>query len=65
MNSKQKQIFRTLQVLLWLWFGMISSFVSANVVNISKLETQVENINQKILNLEQRHLMLKYYIRSK
>jgi hypothetical protein len=65
MDLKQKQIFRTLQVLLWLWFGMISSFVSVNVVNISKLETQVENINQKILNLEQRHLMLKYYIRSK
>jgi hypothetical protein len=37
---------KTLQVLLWLWFGIITSFVITNVVNIAKLETQIDLIKQ-------------------
>lgn len=35
---------KTIQVLLWLWFGIITSFVSVSVVNIAKLETQIDLI---------------------
>jgi hypothetical protein len=56
MSSQQK----TLQVLLWLWFGAMTSFVSTNVVNIAKLETDSQITHEKIKNLEERLLMLKY-----
>jgi hypothetical protein len=49
MDKKQKQISLTLQVLLWLWFGIITSFVSVNVVNIARLETQMKHHNEVLL----------------
>lgn len=46
------QVQKSLQVLLWIWFGLITSFCAVNVVNIARLETQVkllENDN-RLLN---------------
>jgi hypothetical protein len=60
MDLKQKEITRTLQVLLWLWFGTITSFTIVNTVNIAKLETGNKLIHEKLNNLERRHLLLKY-----
>jgi hypothetical protein len=60
MDLKQKEICRTLQVLLWLWFGTITSFTIVNTVNIAKLETHVKDLNHQIQDLEKRHLLLKY-----
>jgi hypothetical protein len=60
MNSKHKEIHRTLQVLLWLWFGTITSFAAVNVTNIAKLETDNKLIYEQLNNLEKRHLLLKY-----
>jgi hypothetical protein len=51
-KQKQKQINLTLQIILWLWFGLITSFVSVNVVNIARLETQMKHSNEVLL----RHL---------
>ena len=65
MDLKQKEIHKTLQVLLWLWFGTMTSFTIVNTVNIVKLETEIENLNHKIQNLEKRHLLLKYHSTSK
>jgi hypothetical protein len=60
MDLKQKEISRTLQVLLWLWFGTMTSFTIVNTVNIAKLETQMKNCTHQIQDLEKRHLLLKY-----
>jgi hypothetical protein len=60
MDLKQKEICRTLQVLLWLWFGTITSFAIVNMTNIAKLETQMKNCTHQIQDLEKRHLLLKY-----
>jgi hypothetical protein len=60
MDLKQKEITRTLQVLLWLWFGTITSFAIVNMTNIAKLETQMKNCTHQIQDLEKRHLLLKY-----
>jgi hypothetical protein len=57
---ENKQHIKILQVILWLWFGTITSFVSANVVNIARLETQIKNCTHQIQDLEKRHLLLKY-----
>jgi hypothetical protein len=65
MDLKQKEISRTLQVLLWLWFGTITSFVAANVVNIAKLETENKILRQNITHLESRIEFNKKYIISK
>ena len=64
MNSKHKEIHRTLQVLLWLWFGTITSFAAVNVTNIAKLETDNKLIHEQLNNLEKRHLLLKYHTTS-
>ena len=61
MDLKQKEITKTLQVLLWLWFGTITSFAIVNMTNIAKLETQIKIINNELNNLENRHLLLKYH----
>ena len=60
MDLKQKEITKTLQVLLWLWFGTITSFAIVNMTNIAKLETQMKNCTHQIQDLEKRHLLLKY-----
>jgi hypothetical protein len=60
MDLKQKEIHKTLQVLLWLWFGTITSFAIVNMTNIAKLETQMKNCTHQIQDLEKRHLLLKY-----
>ena len=65
MDLKQKEICRTLQVLLWLWFGTITSFAIVNMTNIAKLETEIENINHKIEDLAKQHRTLKYHTLSK
>lgn len=44
MDSKHKEVCRTLQILLWLWFGLTTSFIATNVVNIARLETQIKLI---------------------
>jgi cell division protein FtsB len=62
MDLKHKNICLTLQVLLWLWFGTITSFVSVNVVNIARLETEVKQLKHNIDNLEDRILFLKQQI---
>ena len=61
----QKQIAFSLQVLLWLWFGIISSFVAVNVVNIAKLQTENKLIKQNIDILQSQVLLLKYQITNK
>jgi hypothetical protein len=65
MNSKHTEIHRTLKVLLWLWFGTITSFVSTNVVNIAKIETENKILQDKIINLENRIEFIKKYITPK
>jgi cell division protein FtsB len=65
MNSKHKEIHRTLQVLLWVWFGVMTSFVSTNVVNIAKLETENKVLKQNITHLESRIEFIKKYVTSK
>jgi hypothetical protein len=50
---------KSLQVLLWLWFGVITSFCSTNVVNISKLETQVKSLENVNKTLNDRIVFLK------
>jgi hypothetical protein len=65
MNSKHKEIHRTLQVLLWLWFGTMTSFAVTNFVNIAQLETDNKLIHEQLNNLEKRHLLLKYHSTSK
>ncbi len=62
MDLRQKETTKTLQVLLWLWFGTMTSFTIVNTVNIVKLETEVKNLNHELYNLEKRHLLLKYNI---
>jgi hypothetical protein len=64
MNSKHTEIHRTLKVLLWLWFGTITSFAATNFVNIAQLETDNKLIHEKLNNLEKRHLLLKYHTTS-
>ena len=65
MDLKQKEINRTLQVLLWLWFGTMTSFTIVNVANIVKLETQVKNLNDELNDLAKQHRTLKYHTLSK
>jgi hypothetical protein len=65
MDLKQKEIHKTLQVLLWIWFGTITSFVSTNVVNIARLETENKILRQNITHLESRIEFIKKYITSK
>jgi hypothetical protein len=65
MDLKNKEIIKTLQVLLWLWFGTITSFVIVNTVNIAKLETDNKLIHNQVENVEERHLLLKYHYTSK
>jgi len=65
MDLKNKEICRTLQVLLWIWFGVMTSFVSTNVVNIEKLETENKILRQNITHLESRIEFIKKYITSK
>jgi hypothetical protein len=65
MDLKQKEIIKTLQVLLWLWFGTITSFTIVNVANIVKLETQVKDLNHQLNDLEKQHRTLKYHTLTK
>ena len=65
MDLKQKEITKTLQVLLWLWFGTMTSFTIVNVSNIVKLETEVKNLNHELNDLAKQHRTLKYYTLSK
>ena len=57
-SNKNKQISKTLQILLWLWFGTITSFVSVNVVNIAILQTELNIIKRNLTNHENRILIL-------
>ncbi len=42
--KKYIQIQKSLQIILWLWFGLITSFTSVNVVNIARLEAKFDSI---------------------
>jgi cell division protein FtsB len=53
------QIQKSIQVLLWLWFGLITSFCAVNVANIVKLETQVKSLENHNKTLNQRVDFLK------
>jgi hypothetical protein len=64
MDTKHTEIKKSLQVLLWIWFGTMTSFVSTNVVNIVKLENQTQMNQEQIQNLEKRILLLKYHSTS-
>jgi hypothetical protein len=63
MNTSQHS--KILQVLLWLWFGTITSFAIVNMTNIAKLETQVKNLNDELNDLAKQHRTLKYHTLSK
>jgi hypothetical protein len=65
MDKKQKEICRTIQILLWLWFGTMTSFVIVNVVNIARLETELKLVNKQLENLEKRYLILNYNLPTK
>jgi hypothetical protein len=65
MDKKHKEICRTLQVLLWVWFGTITSFVSTNVVNIARLETENKILQENITHLENHIAFIKEHITSK
>jgi hypothetical protein len=58
MGPKQREISRTLQVILWLWFGIITSFVATNVVNIARLQLQYDYILEQ---LNEQEKILKQY----
>lgn len=60
MDLKSKEICRTIQVLLWLWFGIITSFTVVNMANIVKLETDSKAIYEQLDNLNKRILLLQY-----
>jgi len=60
MDLKHKEVYRTLQILLWLWFGTITSFTVVNMANIVKLETDSKAIHKQLDNLDKKILLLKY-----
>jgi hypothetical protein len=60
MDLKNKEVIKTLQVLLWLWFGTITSFTIVNMANIVKLETDSKAVYERLNNLDKRILLLKY-----
>jgi hypothetical protein len=64
MDTKHTEIKKSLQVLLWIWFGTMTSFVATNVVNVAKLENQTQMTQEQIQNLEKRILLLKYHSTS-
>jgi hypothetical protein len=64
MNNNQ-DIQKSLQILLWLWFGTMTSFTIVNTVNIAKLESQVNNLTDELNDLEIQHRTLKYHALSK
>lgn len=43
----KNNIKKSLQVLLWLWFGIITSFTCVNVVNIARLETRLDSFKER------------------
>lgn len=55
-STNQKDRVISLQILLWIWFGIITSFVATNVVNIAKLETQIKMINNDLSVLKKSFL---------
>lgn len=65
MDKKQKEISRTLQILLWLWFGLITSFSATNVVNIAKLETEVNELNTSVKQFQTALIQTRYYSKRK
>lgn len=58
--EEHKEITKTLQILLWIWFGAITSFTAVNVSNIVKLETQINVIKVQLDNLHDRITILEY-----
>ena len=64
MQAKQKKIALTLQILLWMWFGTVSSFTAVNTANILKLELKNASLRYNVNNLERRLLLVKYQMAS-
>jgi hypothetical protein len=58
--NNQTQHGRTLQILLWLWFGTITSFVSVNVVNIASLQAENKILHKNMDLLKDQIVMLSF-----
>ena len=54
--EKNSQSQKVLQVLLWIWFGMITAFAMSNTIKIVKLETDNKAIHRQVNNLNTRIL---------
>jgi hypothetical protein len=54
--SKSKKIEISLQIFLWLWFGLITSFCATNVVNIVRLETENKILKEDIILLKNKSI---------
>lgn len=58
--EEHKETAKILQILLWVWFGTITSFCSVNVANIVKLETQVNGMKHQLNVVNDRITILEY-----
>ena len=56
------QVCKVLKILLWLWFGTISSVVISDFVNIARLQSENQIIKTNIQSLKDR--MLVYDMKS-
>jgi hypothetical protein len=61
MDKKQNEVCRVLKILIWVWFGAITSFVAMNVLNIVRIETKVSNLQHSITDLKKDYSMFKYH----
>ena len=62
--NNQKQLSKTLQIILWLWFGTITSFVSVNVVNIVRLQSENKILLKNMDQMRDQIMILHMDIRN-
>jgi hypothetical protein len=60
-DNKQNEVCKILKILMWVWFGTITSFVAMNVLNNVKLETKVNNFQHSVNDLKKDYLMFKFH----
>lgn len=58
--EEYKEITKTLQILLWVWFGTITSFTAVNVANIVKLEAQIISVKTQLNVINDRMTIMEY-----